>query len=492
MALVETRYGAVEGFEKAGVLQFRGVPYAAPPVGARRWRPPQPPEPWTGVWQADHFRASAPQDFNRTSPLPTSPPHEASEDCLYLNVFTDGTGGEPRPVMVWIHGGGFTAGSGRNAWYNGASFARHGVVVVTINYRLGALGFLHLGDDFPGSANCAVLDQLAALRWVHESIAAFGGDAGNVTIFGESAGGMSVATLMGTPAAAGLFAKAVPQSGAASNVHDLEQAAEVAERLSGKLGGTLQDLLTAPVERLLAAQGEVVAETTAAGRGLPFVPVVDGVVIPRPPLEAVGSGTTPRVKLLTGTNRDETTLFFAATPGFAEVTEDGVVRRLEHTGLADGRAVYDEYRSVLGASAAPRDVWVAIETDRRFRVPAIRLAEAAGRHTPDVWMYLFTWESPALDGLLRACHALEIPFVWNTLDVPGTERFTGAGAEADALASAMHEVWVAFARAGDPGWGRYETSRRATRVFGPDGGVVDDPMAEARSVWEERLQPTRV
>jgi para-nitrobenzyl esterase len=219
---------------------------------------------------------------------------------------------------------------------------------------------------------------------------------------------------------------------------------------------------------------------------------VDGVVIPRPPLEAVSSGSTPPVKLLSGTNRDETTLFFAATPGFNEVTEDGVVRRLEHTGLADGRAMYDEYRSVLGAGAAPRDVWVAIESDRRFRIPAIRLAEAAARHTPDVWMYLFTWESPALDGMLGACHALEIPFVWNTLAVPGTERFAGAGPEADALASAMHEAWAAFARADDPGWERYETSRRRTHVFGPDGGVVDDPMAEARRVWEERLEPTPV
>jgi para-nitrobenzyl esterase len=486
MTLVETRFGTVEGFEKDGVLQFRGIPFAAPPVGELRWRAPRAPEPWTGVRPALEFGPMAPQGPERIALFPGPDKKDISEEgCLTLNVFTSGVDGEPRPVMLWIHGGGFTAGSSRSDWYNGSSFARRGVVLVTINYRLGALGFLHLGDDFPGSGNAGLLDQVAARAWVRDNIAAFGGDPGNVTIFGESAGAMSVGSLLGMPAASGLFHKAIAESGAATHVNGAERAAEAAERMLAKVGG-IDALRSATWERLVEVQGEVVEEMTRGGGRLPFSPVVDGVVLPRVPQETVAAGAAAAVRLLTGTTRDEMTLFLlpTASANGDEMTDETAVRRLERTNPGTAESLYEGYRRELGASASPRDVWVAVETDRMFRIPAVRMASAQARHTADVWMYLFTWESPALDGVLKSCHALEIPFVWNTLSTPGSEGFTGSGPEADALAEEMHAAWVAFAASGEPGWERYDEARRATRVFGSGAGVVDDPMGAQRRLWE--------
>jgi para-nitrobenzyl esterase len=484
MTLVETRSGTVEGIEKSGVLQFRGIPFAASPTGDRRWRPPQPAEPWTGVRQAGEFGPMAPQGTNRIAlfSMPEQQPEISEEGCLTLNVFTPGVDGDPRPVLFWIHGGAFTAGSGRNPWYNGASFAGGGVVVVTINYRLGALGFLHLGDELPGSGNCGLLDQVAALEWVRDNIAGFGGDPRRVTIFGESAGGMSIGSLMGLPAASGLFQQAVPQSGAASTVNTPEHAAEVAERTIAKVGG-LDALRATSWERLVEVQTEVALELQRGVGALPFMPVVDGTVLPRPPLESVRAGSAAPVRLLTGTTRDEMALFHYSAPGPHDLDEATVLRRLERLDPGAGRSVYDAYRAELGSSARPADVWIAEETDRVFRIPAIQLASAQARHTSDVWMYLFTWESPALDGALGACHALEIPFVWNSLTA-GSEGFTGSGPEAEALAREMHGTWTEFARSGDPGWQRYDEGRRATRVFGPGSGTVEDPRSAVRRLWD--------
>jgi para-nitrobenzyl esterase len=483
MTLVQTRCGAVEGIEKQGVLQFRGIPFAAPPVGDLRWRPPQPAEPWTGVRPAHEFGPMAPQGPSRfLFSTATEEPEISEEGCLTLNVFTPGLDGDPRPVLFWIHGGGFTGGSGRNPWYNGASFAARGAVVVTINYRLGVLGFLHLRDDLPGSGNCGLLDQVAALAWVRDNIAAFGGDPGNVTVFGESAGGMSIGCLLGMPAASGLFHQAIAQSGAASTVNTPEHASEVAERATARAGG-MDALRAAPWERLIEVQAEVTEELLRGVGALPFMPVVDGTVLPRPPLESVRAGSAAPVRLLTGTTREEMALFLYSGPGPHELDEETAVRRLERANPEAGRSLYDAYRAELGVDARPTDVWIAVETDRVFRVPAIRLASAQARHTADVWMYLFTWASPALDGALGSCHALEIPFVFNTL-LPGSQAFTGSGPEAEAVAGEMHTAWTAFARSGDPGWDRYDEGRRATRVFGPGAGTVEDPRGSVRRLWD--------
>ncbi|MBO0684603.1 MAG: carboxylesterase/lipase family protein, partial [Candidatus Dormibacteraeota bacterium] len=349
----------------------------------------------------------------------------------------------------------------------------------TINYRLGALGFLHFDDPVDGSANCGLLDQVAALQWVQDHIEAFGGDPKKVTVFGESAGAMSIGNLLGMPAASGLFQGAILESGA-THLTTPERAAEAAERLAAKVGG-LDALRQATSEELIEAQAGVAADMIRGAGGLPFAPVVDGQVLPRPPIQAVADGAAASVRLTAGTNRDEMTLMVG--PGGGDLSEESAIARLERTNGGASRDLYEAYRSLLGGAATPRDIWVSIETDRMFREPAIELASTQARHTRDVWMYLFTWESPGLDGALQACHALEIPFAWNTLSVPGREGFTGSGAEAQALADQMHGAWIDFASSGDPGWDRYEEHRRATRVFGPGAGVVDDPERERRELW---------
>jgi para-nitrobenzyl esterase len=481
--VVETRCGRVSGITRSGVLQFRGLPFAAPPVGPRRWLPPQAPEPWAGTRVADRFGPIAPQQLNEATLLPRPVDQEMSEDCLSLNVFTPSTEGSHRPVLVWIHGGAFETGSGRDRWYDGSAFARAGAVVVTVNYRLGVLGFLDVGDLVPGSANRGLQDQVAALRWVRDNIAAFGGDPGRVTVFGESAGAMSIGALLGMPAARGLFHRAILQSGAASSVQDAARAAAARERVSARLGGP-GGLLTAPVERILEVQTELSVEASRGVAGLPFVPLVDGEVLPRRPLQAIRDGSAAGVSLVTGTTRHEMTLFLLVLPEFAGATDAGVADRLERRLPGRGRELVGAYRALLGPAATAGDVWVAIESDRVFRLPAIRLAEAASRRGSGAWMYLFTWESPAAGGVLRSCHALDVPFVWSTNGL--VEGFAGSGPGAERLAADMGRAWLDFASTGDPGWDRYEPARRRTRIFGPGDGVVDDPLGETRRLWDWR------
>lgn len=512
--LATTRQGQVEGREKDGVLLFAGLPYAAPPTGPRRFRPPEPPEPWTGVRDATRFGAIAPQVPGMLGGLVAHPDTHQSEDCLVLNVQTPGLDGR-RPVMVWIHGGGFTGGTGATPWYNGAGFARRGdVVVVTINYRLGALGFLHLGelagDTYRSSGLNGILDQVAALEWVRDNIEAFGGDPGNVTIFGESAGGMSVATLLGLPRAAGLFHRAIAQSGAAHNLIDPAHAAEVA-RTFVEAGGfdDVDSLFTAEPAALLAAQGQVAAQllrrrvrehvaapsaadgsSSGAALAMPFQPVLDGVELPRPPIEAIRAGAAAGIPLLTGTTAEEWNLFHVMSPGGLDDTR--LLRRLDRLyprGAEIGRAYAEAF-----PDAGPDERWCAVLTDAVFRLPAIRLAEAQAPHAPgNTFMYLFSWRSAALDGRLGACHALEIPFVFETLGAPGAAMFLGAdpGPTEDALARAMHDAWWHFARTGDPGhdglepWPAYEpTGDRATMEFGPTTALVTDPHSRERAVWD--------
>jgi len=500
MALVvETTAGRLEGRVKDDVVLFAGVPYAAPPVGALRFARPEPHPGWAGVRDATRFGKVAPQGLGATEALAGGKEPDWDEDCLFLNVQTPALDAGRRPVMVWIHGGGFTTGAGSVPWYNGARFVGHGdVVVVTINYRLGAFGFLHLDHLDPtlaSSGAVGLLDQVAALAWVRDNIAAFGGDPGNVTVFGESAGGMSVATLMGMPGAVGLFHKAVPQSGAAHHVQDAAHAVEVTDHLVRSLGARdLPDLRAVPARHLLDAQLRVAVEVAelrasrsdATGLALPFCPVVDGDVLPRPPLDAVREGLSAHVPLLTGTNRDEWNLFglMARSP----LDEDTILRRL-------GRLVEDPHELAATYRQA-RDsgdhdaIWSAIMTDRVFRIPAIRLAEAQSRHRPEAtYLYQFDWASSAFGGRLGSCHALEIPFVFDNLDQPGVSMFTGEGAPEE-LADAMHRAWLAFAHTGDPNhggipsWPAYGAESRSTMHFDVGCTVQHDPAAELRAAWD--------
>lgn len=498
----DTTAGKVMGRDKNGMLLFAGVPFASPPIGDLRFRAPEPAEPWDGVREAVHFSKVAPQTAQALGGLMAGPPPDWSEDCLYLNVQTPALDGAKRPVIVWIHGGGFLGGTGSIPWYDCAKFLRHGdLVAVTINYRLGALGWMHLSDldnSYSTSSNNGLLDQIAALEWVHDNIAAFGGDPDNVTIFGESAGGMSVATLMGTPRAKGLFRRAIPQSGAAQHAGTVEAASQITKRMLDSL--QVQDidgLLSVSTERILEAQEHVnlqVLRDQVAGNlealGLSFTPVVDGEVLHEPPLDAVRSGLSKDVPLLVGTTRDEWNLFGIATPPVND--DETIIRRLNRTGI-DAEKMLAVYR-LREAEASSAEVWSSMITDRVFRIPAIRLAEAQAAHQPDhTFMYLFEWPSNAFDGRLGACHALEIPFVFDNLDKTGVEFLTGVDAP-QSLADDMHGAWINFAQTSDPNgaglpeWPAYDPGEnRATMCFGTPTHLVHDPEPDERNAWEVHL-----
>jgi para-nitrobenzyl esterase len=494
-AIVETRSGKVQGVEEHGVHIFRGIPFAKPPVGDLRWLPPQREEPWHDVRDATQFSDESAQPPFPMAQLFGGPQPQNSEDSLYLNVWTPGADDGRRPVMVWVHGGAFVNGSGTTPWYDGTRFADHGdVVIVTINYRLGAFGFLHLadlfGDEFAGSGNVGILDQVAALEWVRDNIEAFGGDAANVTVFGESAGGGSVGTLLGTPAARGLFAGAIPQSGASSWWSTRERATDVARRLVDTLQvapGDTQALRSKTTDEILAAQAVAgLALGSMTDTQLPFQPVVDGTVLPQSPLDAVASGNAQGVRVLVGTNRHEMTLFHLMDQSLAQIDEAGLVRR-SRVWVGDGaETIVAGYRANR-PDASLIEVWTDLSTDAVFRIPAIQLAEAQAAHGA-VWMYLFTWETPVFGGL-RSTHALEIPFVWDTLDAPGITMFTGEAGDRQQVANAMHPAWTAFARTGAPGhgalpeWPQYDTGRRATMRFDATCEVLDDPAGADRTLW---------
>jgi para-nitrobenzyl esterase len=502
-AIVETRDGRIEGDGVDGILAFRGIPYAAPPVGPRRWRAPAPVKPWAGVREARRFGAAAPQPPSMAARLFGSGAPTESEDCLTLNLFTPGLAGR-RPVLVWIHGGAFVTGAGSQPVYDGPGLARAAdAVVVTLNYRLGALGFTFLPEqaaEGEATGNFGLLDQLAALGWVREHAALFGGDATRITLFGQSAGAMCVGTLLGAPRARGQFARAILQSGAARNVHAPETAERVTHALfqgAGLARGELARLRALPVETVVAAQAaarEVLVREIADPA---FEPVVDGDLLPEPPQAAIAAGAARDVPILIGTNRDEWNFYGLTDPGAALLDDDKLLRRFrrglpgrDRAGRELAERVVSLYRSLRDGSP-PRDLWFAIQTDRWFRHPAIQLAELQARHRRDVHAYLFTWPSPAFGGGLGACHALDIPFVWGTHSHPPMRPLLGDAEGAAALSRRIQGAWIAFAHGEPPAhpelpdWPAYEPVRRATLELGASCRLLHAPGEAERAFWDE-------
>jgi para-nitrobenzyl esterase len=397
----------------------------------------------------------------------------AGEDCLNLNVWTPDPTATGLPVFVWVHGGSFMNGSGAVDVYRGAAFARDGVVCVTINYRLQAEGFLFTDD---GTPNLGLLDQLAALQWVQDNIAAFGGDPAKVTVGGESAGAMSVTTLLSMPQSAGLFRAAITQSGAAAHTIDRGTATKVTALLAEQLGvePTHAAIAAQPPERVFEAAEKLVNEVQTAPDPakwgplalslLPFCPTVDGTVLARPPLEAFAAGAGSDVALLTGWNAEEARLFLVAPGIIGFVDEPTAVAGASAYGV-DGATAYATYRD---AGETPGDVLAAVVTDWFFAVPAVRVAEARQGSARPTWTYRCDHRSTAGGGLMGAAHATEIPFVFDNLDSPDAPAILGPGAPQD-LADRMHAAWVRFIADGDPGWPAYEPATRTTRVFGTDG-----------------------
>jgi len=499
--LVQTRYGAVRGRAEGDVLAFRAIPFARPPVGPLRWRAPQTPEPWTGELDASDYGAPAPQRPGELSLVLGLDAAGASEDCLTVSVTTPAATGA-RPVLVWIHGGGFTTGAPSLAAYDAARLAARGdVVVVGVHYRLGALGFAPLlgkdgqpvvPDGEPWS-NFGMLDVLAALEWVREHAAGFGGDPGQVTLFGESAGAMAIGTLLGMPRASGHFHRAILQSGAAESIHDREQAARVAHAFFGLLGVDPSDraaLEAVPVEALLDAQTQTLDAVWRDLPGLTFQPVIDGDLIPELPLAAVDAGQAREVALLLGTNRDENRLWSAFNPAHAALDDEKLLRRAavrlgEHAGL-----VTRQYRAESKSAA---HAWDAMETDRMFAAPAHRLARAQARHGTDAYVYRFDWASPAMEGALGACHALEIPFVFGTHGDDRLAPLVGTGGSVAVLSDVMQEAWLAFAKSGDPShpelgdWPCYAEPHHPVKVFGEQLLVEQRPFADREKLWDDFL-----
>jgi len=502
--VVETAQGRLAGMRKAEILSFRGIPFARPPLGRLRWRMAEPCESWIGVRDAARFGPVCPQAVSQIEALTGGMLGEQSEDCLYLNVWTPGCDGAKRPVMVWIHGGAFVIGAGSQSTYSGEHLAARDVVVVTVNYRLGAFGFLDLADVTdgcaPGTGAEGLGDQILALDWVKCNIAAFGGDPGNVTLFGESAGGMSVGALLACPSAHGLFHRAIPQSGAGHIGYDRERATRVAHaflQAPGLAAGDSARLVDVPANALLKAQVSILAE----GRGrdlrklgrLPFQPAIDGALLAERPIEAVRAGSARGIPLLTGTTREEWKLFTAADPRLRLMSAKGLVQRMEWLARDLAPVLLDAYNE-----GSPFERFNAVMTDKNFTVPMLRLAEAQSAYAP-VHVYRFDWRSPLLGGIMGSCHALEVGFVFGTHGDGLAGAFFGSGSAAEALASAMMDCWTAFARTGDPAthaadpWPVY-AQNRDVMIFG-DGvpHIARAPNAERLRVWddipERRLGP---
>ena len=511
--IVQIEQGRLRGRLDAGVWSFRGVPYAAPPVGARRWRPPARPLAWDGVREALRFGPVAPQGIGSLQALGgRAEPHD--EDCLLLNVWTPSLEEPVRPVLVFVHGGSFVSGSGSSGLYRGGMLASEGdVVVVTLNYRLGLLGFLSHpvlaseetwldGERWQGTGNFGLADQMAALRWVRDNIAAFGGDPTQVTLFGESAGGMSVADLLAVPEARPLFHRAIVQSGPPV-ARTAAAAAEQAGRMAGELG---LPLTRAALEGVSAETlVEWVLHTREAdGDGLVAQPVIDGGLVSGHPLEAVAEGAAAEIPLLAGTTRDEWSFFLLGRSDSATLDEEGLLRRI-------GRLLPDEATAVevieavraarmtRGETVTPAALLTAVVTEQVFRLPTQRLLDAhAAGAAPGVgtFGYLFTWESPLFAAGSGSCHALELPFVFGSVELPPVQLFSGGGDEALALSAEMRRSWVTFARTGRlaeaPNW---EPGRRPTTVFGPWPGApglrhqVDAPRAEEVDALDHALPP---
>ncbi len=491
--VVRTRYGEVRGSEIEGVSLFKGIPFAAPPFGANRFRPPQPVEPWSGVREALYDGSTVPKP-PYPSPYDTLllEPSVPGEDCLNLNIWSPDLGEAKLPVMIWIHGGAFVNGSGVVGTYDGEHFAREGVVCVTINYRLGVDGFLYFDSD-TGGANRGLLDQVAALKWVQENIAAFGGDPNNVTIFGESAGGMSVTTLLSMPRAKGLFRRVIAQSGAGHHVSSAETGRKIRDYLAQKLGiaPTREAFAAVPLDHLLQAQASVSDDMfrnpdpalwgELLGNQMPFEPVIDGDVIPARPIERLVAGAGAGIDVLAGTNVEEQRLFLVPNGVIGKITEQALREAMSVYGLSV-EAALAAYRAAH-PEASPGALYSAVVTDWFYRVPAIRLAEAQVKNAARAYMYQFAWRSPSFNGELGACHALEIAFAFDTLTVPGQELLLGPNPP-QSIADTMRTAWAAFAKSGDPGWPQYNLQRRATMRFDRDSKLVDDPASQQRSLWD--------
>ncbi len=499
--IVDTNLGKVRGYRARGVFKFKGIPYAASPVGELRFSPPAPRQPWDEVLDATEFGPIAPQPPSVLLAMFGGKAKQSEADCLTVNVWSPETDQKNLPVMVWVHGGAFVTGSGADL--DGARLALRGnVVIVSLNYRLGVLGFFYI----PGkTANVGLLDQIAALKWVKENIEAFGGDPKNVTIFGESAGSVSVCTLMAMPSAKGLFHRVIAQSGACHPMfyHNLRRK-EASDQVQSKLKikeGDIDALRKVTIDELIKADptNKAIQSGSTFASDAPTVgPVIDEKTLPEHPLTAMRNGSAKEIELLIGTNQDEIKLWTALNPNAPKVDESKLLKStinlMKALGQDEDKAeqmikTYQQARKGK-EPIEPQDIVDAYLTDFAFRIPSIRLAEVQSDLQPNTYMYLFNWKLKMPGGIQGAIHAIELPFVFGLLSEKAIGIFPSKSEETEAISTKMMDSWTFFARTGNPNhksipeWPSYSLEKRSTMLFGKEIKVVNGPLDDERSAWD--------
>lgn len=504
--VVETSYGPVRGIDDGRVKAWKGVRYAAAPLGDLRFRAPQPPERWTEVADATVFGPACPQPVFPNMPLDLGAPQ--GEDCLRLNVWASSQTrpGDAKPVLVWLHGGAYVLGSSSQTLYDGSRLVDHGdVVVVTVNYRLGVLGFLDLASfDTVGrrfDSNVGLRDAVAALEWVRDNIAAFGGDPRRVTLFGESAGAGIVTTLLASPAAEGLFSGAIAQSSPATSVYDRDRAYRVTQAFLDKLGiapSESQRLVDMPMAAILAASQQVFDEVPARNPGtLAFVPIVDGDLLGDYPVKLAQEGHTHPVPLIIGTNKHEAALFRLMRSPLMPITPSAITSMFNQI-AAEQPDLQLPTEEVIGSAYSRlrrKARSLRIATDVGFRMPSVWLAEGHARVAP-VYLYRFDYATPLLKLLtVGAAHATELPYVWGTLGAPKDPTLKLGGTRtAKAVSKRVRARWTNFAAHGDPAgpagepqWPPYRTNDRACLLIGKKDTLAHDVDANIRAAWGSEM-----
>ena len=492
--IVETAAGRIRGLRTRGTDVFKGIPYGASTAGANRFRAPRPVAPWAGVRDTREFGASAPQRPWIVHPAFAWYFSEIpwSEDCLVLNVFAPAArDAAKRPVMVWFHGGGFSSGAGSAKGFDGTNLALGGdVVVITLNHRLNLFGHFFPdsgGETFRDSGNAGELDLIAALIWVRDNISQFGGDPGNVTIFGQSGGASKVATLLAMPAAHGLFHRAIIQSASSLiRAAEPENTARAAHAVLTRLDiSSYEALRDVPAQALLTAM----AETIAADGADHFRPVRDGIWLLEHPFAPTAPALSADIPLLIGTARDEATFFLINDPANFSMTRDQAVARAgRFVGLADGAALFAEYES-RRPGATPSQVYIAIQSDHMYRRNDILAAELRARQSgAETFMYFFDWKAPVLDGILGVPHTIEVPFAFGNANL--VPELVGTGPETRDLQRKVMGAWTSFARDGRPSapelpdWAPFSLAGRETMIFADTCRMESDPAREDRLAIE--------
>jgi para-nitrobenzyl esterase len=514
--VVETVSGKVRGFSNQGILTFRGVRYGASTAGKNRFMPPRKPDPWSGIHDATSYgyRAAQTNPATRGVAGPQSemtqilagsdgfrvPPPE-SEDCLFLNVWTPGLGSaKKRPVMVWLHGGGFSMGSSSELLYDGTNLARRGdIVMVGVNHRLNVFGYTHFGDlghpEFAHSGNAGQLDIIAALEWVRNNIEGFGGDPKRVMIFGESGGGAKVSMLLASPPAKGLFHSAVIESGPGVRMAERGPASKVAEMLLSELGLTaaqLPEIQTLPTDKILTAYFAVTAKYQGGGLGNgPFSPVLDPVVLPAHPFEPTATRVSEDVPVMVGWNKTESTVFSLGDPQVFSLDEAGMRKRIEALVGSNAEPLIKAYRAEF-PQLSPSGIYFYASSYSMMGAGSVKIAErksALGKAS--AYVYRLDWETPISHGKLMTPHGLEMPMVFDNVEEGGF-ALTGGNPEAKKLASIMSEAWIAFAGTGNPNtkksglpqWEPYSSEKRAVMIFDSQCRVVHDPQKQQREIFD--------